>query len=237
MQYLDREISRLSRLDILDVGCGDGQFTVRLAGRENRVTAIDPNPSPQLMNHPEIKFVSARGESLPFTAESFDMVFCSDVFEHLPAYGPVLAEIGRVLRPGGKAIISTVEGGLRSPLPFVKAARRAPAGFARLLNICQYGDGELDGHLGHINLSITMANLLQDAEALGLRPVKTVRYCWGFGRLLMELFYLGGERWKRSVFPLFRLVLPLDKVLRFGKAWQFCVVVVKSAEGNTSSLL
>jgi len=225
MQYLESEIASLSNLDLLDVGCGDGQFTVRLAGRGNRVTAIDPSPSPQLMNHPEIRFISARGESLPFPAESFDVVFCSDVFEHLPSYLPVLAEIGRVLRPGGKAIISTVEGGLRSPLPFVKAARRAPTGLARLLNICQYGDGELDGRLGHINLGITMADLLRDAEKRGLKALRTVRYCWGFGRLLMELFYLGGERWRKTLFPFLRIALPLDKAIRFGQAWQFYVVL------------
>jgi ubiquinone/menaquinone biosynthesis C-methylase UbiE len=192
MQYLDPEIAQLRDLDILDVGAGDGQFTVKLAGRGNRVTALDPAPSPELAARPEIAFLAGTGEALPFPDASFDVVFCSDVFEHLPSYQPALAEISRVLRPGGRAFVSTVEGAWRSPLPIMEAVRRLPASLARRMDWRQDTSAELQQLLGHINLDITAETLVKDAAACELEPVKTVRYCWGFGSLLMEAFSLGG---------------------------------------------
>jgi ubiquinone/menaquinone biosynthesis C-methylase UbiE len=51
-------------------------------------------------------FVAARGQALPFADESFDGVLCMNALHHLPSYGAALAEIYRVLRPGGRAAFS-----------------------------------------------------------------------------------------------------------------------------------
>ena len=46
-------------------------------------------------------------DDLPYEDASFDLVVCTQVLEHLPKPGEALAEIHRVLRPGGSALIST----------------------------------------------------------------------------------------------------------------------------------
>lgn len=51
-------------------------------------------------------FVTARGQSLPFVAGSFDGVLCMNALHHLPSYAAALREIHRVLKPGGRAVFS-----------------------------------------------------------------------------------------------------------------------------------
>jgi ubiquinone/menaquinone biosynthesis C-methylase UbiE len=48
----------------------------------------------------------ARAEALPFDGASFDLVLCALMLEHVPDLGPPLAEMVRVLRPGGALVIS-----------------------------------------------------------------------------------------------------------------------------------
>jgi len=51
-------------------------------------------------------FVTARGQALPFVADSFDGVLCMNALHHLPSYAAALREIHRVLKPGGRAVFS-----------------------------------------------------------------------------------------------------------------------------------
>lgn len=51
-------------------------------------------------------FVVARAQSLPFADASFDGVMCLNALHHVPSYAAALAEIHRVLRPGGRAVFS-----------------------------------------------------------------------------------------------------------------------------------
>jgi SAM-dependent methyltransferase len=51
-------------------------------------------------------FVAARGQSLPFLANSFDGVICMNALHHLPSYATALQEVHRVLKPGGRAVFS-----------------------------------------------------------------------------------------------------------------------------------
>ena len=55
----------------------------------------------RLVFRDEAAFVTARGQSLPFVAESFDGVLCMNALHHHPSYAAALREVHRVLKPGG----------------------------------------------------------------------------------------------------------------------------------------
>jgi SAM-dependent methyltransferase len=97
-------------ISVLDYGCGQGQIVARL--RELEVEAFgcdvfykggDASPSvPSGMLGNVIRHVD-RG-TIPFPSESFDVVINNQVMEHVEDLDPVLREIHRVLRPGGKVL-------------------------------------------------------------------------------------------------------------------------------------
>lgn len=92
---------------ILDVGCGDGQIS-RLASRIDgveRVVGLDPTWN-QIIVAAERRgatgFVRAGADGLPFAAGAFDTVVACLVFEHIDAVDEAIAEVARVLEPGGR---------------------------------------------------------------------------------------------------------------------------------------
>lgn len=94
----------------LDVGCGDGNFA-ELALPRRRITAgIDPwwRPLNKAVRTGSYEvLVQALGDNLPFADNYFASAFSNSVLEHIPDIQPVLNEIGRVLRPGARFIITT----------------------------------------------------------------------------------------------------------------------------------
>ncbi len=95
-----RVVQRLPRGRILDLGGGTGAANPILEGRE--IVAIDPAPQMLGLN-PAVRRVVGVGERLPFEDGSFDAVVSAFVFRNLDSVDQTLAEIDRVLRPGGKA--------------------------------------------------------------------------------------------------------------------------------------
>lgn len=106
---------------ILEVGCGDGAFTTELARYSPFVTALDLSASQIEENRrrfPGISFAQHDvAEPLPFPDAAFDVAWCSEVLEHLfdPAFA--LREMHRVLRPGGRLLVTVpYHGGLKNVL-------------------------------------------------------------------------------------------------------------------------
>jgi len=109
----------------LDLGCGDGLLTriiVQLVGKRDLV-GVDPDPA-ELAHAHETGIYSALheagGDSVPEPNASFDWVLSNSVLEHIDHLEPVLAEVGRLLRPNGEFVF-TVPGPdfhscLRGPL-------------------------------------------------------------------------------------------------------------------------
>ena len=87
---------------VLDLGSGTGAASPVLAKQE--VVALDP-VAPMLALSPIAARVVGIGEQLPFSSGTFDGVFSAYVFRNLTSVETTLAEIHRVLRPGGAAAI------------------------------------------------------------------------------------------------------------------------------------
>ena len=90
--------------DVLDVGTGEGQVA-RVATGAARVVGVDParaqlEVARRRGGHP--RYVRAEATGLPFPDGSFDAVLACLVFEHIEAVDGAIAEVGRVLRPGGR---------------------------------------------------------------------------------------------------------------------------------------
>ncbi|GAB6157067.1 class I SAM-dependent methyltransferase [Desulfotomaculum varum] len=93
-------------MKILDAGCGAGG-NMEYMLKYGSVVGVDI--APEMVQHCRKMGLSAFCESitaLPFTDHSFDLVICLDVLEHLADERAALAELSRVVRPGGVVVIS-----------------------------------------------------------------------------------------------------------------------------------
>jgi len=105
---------------VLDLGCAGGFMAEALAARGARVTGIDPAAEAVAVarDHARtagyaIAYDVGVGEALPYDDAVFDAVVCVDVLEHVDDLERVLAEVARVLRPGGWFLFDTIN---RNPL-------------------------------------------------------------------------------------------------------------------------
>lgn len=101
--------------DVLDVGCGTGYFTSRLAAAAmpgGAVTGIDPSESMiefcRQRIPGDISFVTGTAQQLPFDDGAFDVVASSMTIHHIPQDARLasMKEMYRVLRPGGRLLIA-----------------------------------------------------------------------------------------------------------------------------------
>jgi dolichol-phosphate mannosyltransferase len=87
----------------LDIGAEEGHLSSRLRRRGARVVGTDLDPAVLDATHDA---VAADAEGLPFARGAFDLVLLSAVLEHVPEPTRAVAETLRVLKPGGRAVIS-----------------------------------------------------------------------------------------------------------------------------------
>lgn len=98
--------------NVLDAGCGVGYGAQSLARVASRVVGIDVSLeavdyAASRYSAPNLWFLVADVEHLPFKAEAFDVVCCFEVIEHLGKPEQLLAEAGRVLARGGVCLLTT----------------------------------------------------------------------------------------------------------------------------------
>jgi ubiquinone/menaquinone biosynthesis C-methylase UbiE len=108
-RLIDLYFKRLCPVErVLDVGCGTGAFL--RAGTERGVDVVgidvDTGALESASVFGDVALVDLEAGTLPFDDASFDGLVVKDVLEHLLCPGPVVAELYRVLRPGGRAIVS-----------------------------------------------------------------------------------------------------------------------------------
>ncbi len=122
LRQLRQRTATLARMQpgeqVLDVGCGTGTLAMEVqsrVGKAGRVAGIDPSPqqiararSKAARRHVPIDFQVGVIEQLAFPDQTFDVVLSTLMMHHLPASlkRQGLAEIARVLKPGGRLVIA-----------------------------------------------------------------------------------------------------------------------------------
>jgi SAM-dependent methyltransferase len=95
----------------LDLGSGSGEFTAVLAGAGAEVVGVEVAEAALARarsRHPELEFRLAPIDGpLPFDDGAFDLVWCSEVIEHVADTARWLSEVRRVLARGGRLLLTT----------------------------------------------------------------------------------------------------------------------------------
>ena len=95
----------------LDVGCGEGRFCRMLAGEGIATTGIDPTArllDAARARDPQGRYLQARAEALPLPDASFDLVVSYLTLIDIDDYAAAIAEMARILRPGGSLLIANL---------------------------------------------------------------------------------------------------------------------------------
>ena len=103
--------ARRSPLRVLDVGCGEGRFAAELARRGFAVVGVDVAEEPlrrARAREPalQLRIVPAEGR-WPLADASFDLVWAGETIEHVADTVGWVSEVHRVLRAGGRLLLST----------------------------------------------------------------------------------------------------------------------------------
>ena len=94
--------------ELLDVACGQGDFLAYAESRGARITGVDVSDvavDAAQARLPSATVVVGDGAQLPFDDDSFDCVTCLGSLEHFPRPDEGAAEIARVLKPSGTAVV------------------------------------------------------------------------------------------------------------------------------------
>jgi SAM-dependent methyltransferase len=169
VETIDFDRIDLEGARVLDVGCGDGRHchAAALAGADT-VVGLDLDRARLEAARADGREVTGetaastgylRGDAttLPFPADSFDVVICSEVLEHLPAYGAALDEIGRVASPDATLAVSVPrEGPERVCWVLSDAYHEVEGGHVRIFDrrelqaaVEARGFDRVDGHFAH----------------------------------------------------------------------------------------
>jgi ubiquinone/menaquinone biosynthesis C-methylase UbiE len=198
--YRTRDILRRRRLvrealdaspgeRILDIGCGPGFYTEELlaeVGERGVIVGVDNSPqmlsvaAHRVEGHANVTFHEADATSLPVEDGSFDVALCVQVFEYVPDVDRALAEMHRVVRPGGRVVVWDVD------WTTVSWHSTDAAAMERALQAW-------DEHLAHPALPRTLAGRLRSA---GFEDVAAEGHVFATTELVPEA-YVG------AIFPLF----------------------------------
>ena len=154
--------------DVLDLGCGTGDSVeqFRSLNPSVRWLGVDLESSPEVeqRTRTDAEFRTFDGRSIPAEADSIDVVYCKQVLEHVEDRGALIADVGRVLRPGGLFLGSTSQ---LEPYHSLSVGNITPYGLSRLMDAANIEPTELRPGIDGLTLTVH--------RALGMPPL-TRRY-------------------------------------------------------------
>ena len=173
---------------VLELGAGTGSQSLDLARRGFDVVAIDL-PTSNYADAREFPVIDYDGRTIPFPDRSFDVVFSSNVLEHVRDLDALHAETQRVLKPGGVCIhvLPTDTWRFWTTISAFPAAPQDLWQLAPDLLPRRFARGEL----------IRLARTGLRAIALATRPIRQRRH-GERGNILTELYYFRPEWWRRN---------------------------------------
>jgi SAM-dependent methyltransferase len=111
--YLNRLLRTIENAgkgkSVLNVGCGDGEYDIRLGGRFGNSVGIDIDRNDIYKasgRAAKSSFALADGCAMPFMDSSFEKVVCVDVIEHVRDDAGLLGELSRVVKRGGEVVLT-----------------------------------------------------------------------------------------------------------------------------------
>ena len=152
---------------VIDVGCGDGRHIVEAARRGCYAVGLDYDAvelrrARERIGSHRVDLVVGDASRLPFRDAAFDAVICTETLEHLPDDAGAIAEIARLLRPGG-----TLLGAVPShftELLYWRLSRgywNTPGGHVRI-----YRPRALTAHLARAGLDVTRVRYVHFIDSL-----------------------------------------------------------------------
>ena len=129
LEYVLRQTD-LEGKRVLDVGCGGGILTEKIARQADVTIGIDASPqmtgiarAHAQQSGLDIRYIDTDIEHITrFTQTGFDVILCMELLEHVPSYESVIAACKNVLNPGGIVIFATINRNLMSFLLAVVCA-------------------------------------------------------------------------------------------------------------------
>lgn len=111
----EKKVGPIKGKVVLNIGCGTGGFNVVTAQRGAEIHGIDPEVEAIRICHmkadkydiPKERFLVGSAEHLPFKNDTYDLINCFTVLEHVDDVKMTLLEMVRVLKPGGKIYINS----------------------------------------------------------------------------------------------------------------------------------
>jgi ubiquinone/menaquinone biosynthesis C-methylase UbiE len=107
-------IGDVGNQEVLDIGCGTGRYCELLAKRGAKVVGIDPSlkmlefARRKITHDCRFELHYGRIEDMKFPGSHFNLVVSALTFGHIPQLDPVMMEVSRVIKKGGRLIVSDI---------------------------------------------------------------------------------------------------------------------------------
>jgi ubiquinone/menaquinone biosynthesis C-methylase UbiE len=233
---------------VLDLGGGTGYWTRRVlkdrAGQVVIADSFDPEHRHYAkdaialhQSESKVSLLRADGGRLPIADGAFDKVLCTQVIEHVDDPESLIREIGRVLKPGGVAVLDTPDGDFLAGYDFPITRRRlasiARSGVAPAVDNDEYlKSGGYEGwekRIGH-RRRMTKDELTAAGARHGLRVIKVAWFHKALlGAPMWEMKMCHPRTFARYLAPLSRIPYRLEQLLFSGQLGLDIAVVYQRA--------